>query len=196
MWNINNCTFKILILYIFFYTLGKWIDESAETHPVSESGKARVIIEREWLNFGATNKIPTQVFRLSGIYGPDRNYLIDLRAGRARSIYKKDHMFNRIHVKDIAGVVFASMCQSQTKHGEIFNVTDNLPAGSHEVMEYAASLLKIEPPVRIDFETAEISPRMREFYNSSKRIKNDKIKSLLGKELLFPTYKEGLKSLL
>jgi nucleoside-diphosphate-sugar epimerase len=175
---------------------GKWIDETAETNPVSESGHSRVAIEKEWVKFGAENKIATQVFRLSGIYGPDRNYLIDLKAGRARSIYKKDQIFNRIHVKDIAGSVFAAMSLEKPAHGEIYNVSDDLPAASHEVMEYGASLLGIEPPVRIDYETADISPRMREFYNSSKRIKNDKLKRLLGKELEFPTYKEGLKSLL
>ena len=58
---------------------GKWIDETAETHPVSQSGLARVTIEKEWLKLGEESKIPTQIFRLSGIYGPDRNYLVDLK---------------------------------------------------------------------------------------------------------------------
>ena len=175
---------------------GQWVDETAETNPVSESGRARLVIEKEWIKFGEENKIPAQIFRLSGIYGPDRNYLVDLKAGRARSIYKKDHVFNRIHVSDIAGAVFAAMNLENPKQGEIFNVTDDLPAGSHEVMEYAASLLGINPPERINFDTADISPRMKEFYNSSKRIKNDRLKKVLGKDLEFPTFKEGLKSLL
>ena len=172
---------------------GKWIDESAETHPVSESGKSRVAIEKNWLKLGQEAKIPTQIFRLAGIYGPDRNYLIDLKANKARSIYKKGHVFNRIHVRDIAEVVYASMINP--KDGEIYNVCDNEPAGSHEVVEYASELLGKEAPLRIEFDTADISPRMKEFYNSSKRIKNDKIKALLGKELTYPTYREGLKSL-
>ena len=82
------------------------------------------------------------------------------------------------------------------KHGEVYNVCDNEPAGSHEVMEYGAKLLNMEPPVRIDYDTVDLPPRMKEFYNSSKRIKNEKILALLGKQLNYPTYREGLTSLL
>ena len=173
---------------------GQWIDESAETEPVRESGRLRVTIEQQWLKFGLEHNIPAHVFRLAGIYGPNRNCLSDLKANKARPIYKKDHVFNHIHVTDIGQVLYASMINPL--QGEVYNVCDDEPTGYPEVIEYGAQLLNMQPPERIDFETADISPRMREFYNSSKRIRNDKIKKLLGKELTYPTYRQGLQACL
>ena len=78
---------------------GKWIDESAETHLVSESGRSRLVVEKEWLHLGEEAKIPTHILRLAGIYGPDRNYLGDLKANKARCIYKKGKVeYRRINI--------------------------------------------------------------------------------------------------
>lgn len=169
---------------------GAWIDESDIPTPENETGKARINAEKGWLEFGKKFSIPTAVFRLAGIYGPERNYLLDIKMNRARIIDKKGHVFNRIHVEDIANILYASMVSP--KAGEVYNVCDNEPASPVDVANYAAGLLKMNPPEPIAFEKADLSGRMKEFYNSSKRIRNNKVKELLGKELTYPTYREGL----
>ena len=51
-------------------------------------------------------------------------------------------------------------------------------------------------PEAINFEDADMTPMGRSFYAESKKVRNDKIKSDLGVELLYPDYKSGLKALL
>ena len=60
------------------------------------------------------------MFRLAGIYGPERNYLLDIKMNRARIIDKKGHVFNRIHVEDIANILYSSMVIP--KAGVVLNV--------------------------------------------------------------------------
>jgi hypothetical protein len=57
-------------------------------------------------------------------------------------------------------------------------------------------LLGAAPPPKIDFETANLPEMVRSFYAESKRVRNDKIKSDLGVNLLYPTYQAGLQALL
>ena len=113
--------------------------------------------------------MPVAVLRLSGIYGPGRNALVNLRDGTAKRLIKKDQVFNRIHVDDIAGALWHL---AERKRGGIFNVTDDLPAPPQDVVTYAASLMGVEPPPEIPFETAELSPMARSFYGENKRVSN------------------------
>jgi hypothetical protein len=46
------------------------------------------------------------------------------------------------------------------------------------------------------YEDAEMTPMARSFYAENKRVRNDRIKTELGVKLLYPTYREGLQSLL
>ena len=63
-------------------------------------------------------------------------------------------------------------------------------------MEYACSLLGVEPPPLEPYEKADLSPTARGFYTTNKRISNKKIKQELGVHLQYPDYRSGLKSLL
>ena len=63
-------------------------------------------------------------------------------------------------------------------------------------MAYAAELLGVEPPPEQPYETAELSPMARTFYKDNRRVRNERIKRELGVRLAYPTYREGLQSLL
>lgn len=173
---------------------GNWVDETSETNPSSSQGKARLNAEHQWLSLANSTGLPVHIFRLAGIYGPGRNVLKDLSSGTAQRIFKDNVVFSRIHVADIAQVLKASM---KTPHpGRIYNVADNLPAPSHEVIAYGAELLRMDPPPLIPFEEANLTPMGQSFYLESKRVRNQRILSELIPSLLYPTYKEGLRSLL
>ena len=103
-------------------------------------------------------------------------------------------MFSRIHVEDIASVLEASIAQPHA--GAIYNVADDEPAAPDEVVAYAAKLIGVEPPPEVDFAEADLTPMARSFYEGSRRIGNQRIKSELGVKLRYPTYREGLASLL
>lgn len=175
---------------------GGWVDEDTPTNPASERGKRRVAAEHAWLAWGAAVSVPVQIFRLAGIYGPGRNQIQSLREGSARRIVKPGQVFSRIHVEDIAAILEASI--ERPNAGAIYNVCDDEPAPPHEVIEYAAGLLKMAPPPLEMFEEAarSMSEMALSFYTESKRVKNDRIKTELGVRLDFPTYREGLQALL
>jgi nucleoside-diphosphate-sugar epimerase len=172
---------------------GGWIDEATEVSPGQERSRIRAAAEQAWLTFGASRGIALHIFRLSGIYGPQRNQLVQLAAGTARRIVKPGQMFNRIHVADIAAVIEASLAHPRS--GAIYNVSDNEPAPPQDVVAFAARLCGIEPPPEIPFESAELSAMGRSFFGESKRVRNDLIRQELGVDLRYPTYREGLTAL-
>ncbi len=172
---------------------GALIDETAMLKPSNERTKARVVAESGWLSFGAEIGVPTQVFRLAGIYGPGRSAFDKIRDGTARRVIKPGQVFNRVHVEDIATVLEASIAHPHA--GGIYNVADDEPAAPDEVIAYAAELLGVAPPPAVPFEAAELSSMARSFYSDSRRIDNARIKSELGVRLAYPNYRDGLRAI-
>jgi len=173
---------------------GSWVDETTAPKPNSERTAARVEAEAAWLEFGEEIGVPTHVFRLAGIYGPGRSAFDKLIAGTARRIKKDGQVFSRIHVEDIGNVLEASIAKPRA--GAIYNVADDEPAAPDAVVAYAAELLGVAPPPEVDFAEADLSPMARSFYEGSRRIANQRIKSELGVKLRYPTYREGLAALI
>ncbi len=172
---------------------GEWVTEESEIHPTTEMGIRRLQAEKEWLDLLKHNPAcPLHVFRLSGIYGPGRNVIDQLRHGTAHRYDRDDVLFSRIHVADIAGLLKASM--ENPTPGAVYNLSDNHPSSSREVVEYGAELLKISPPPLVSW--TEASPQMQEFYRDSKKVDGRKILDHLNVTLQFPEYRSGLKSFL
>jgi len=169
---------------------GEWIDELSPLAPSTARGRLRLVAEKQWTALG----LPAHIFRLAGIYGPARNQLVSLREGAARRIVKPGQVFSRIHVEDIARVLAASIARPNP--GAVYNVCDNEPAPSQDIITYAAALLGIDPPPEIPFATADLSPMAKSFYAESKRVSNKRIHEELYVTLAYPTYREGLKALL
>ena len=71
-----------------------------------------------------------------------------------------------------------------------------MPARPAEVVAFAAGLLGVAPPPLEPFETADLSPMARSFYDDNKRVRNDRIKRELGVTLRYPDYEAGLRALL
>ena len=170
---------------------GAWVDEETLCKPVSKRSIARMEAENLWQDLCQKADIPLAILRLSGIYGPGRNTFENYKKGTARRLIKKDQVFNRIFVDDIAG---ATELLIKDNTPGIFNVTDNEPAPPQDVVAYAAELLGIDAPDEIDFETADLSPMARSFYGENKRVSNAKIKQL-GYEFQQPNYRAALEYL-
>jgi len=173
---------------------GDWVDETAETRPSSARGSKRAKAETQWLKLRRLAGIPINIFRLAGVYGPGRSTLDTVRAGNTKRVYKEGHAFNRIHVDDITQSLIASM--DQPKPGDIYNLADDSPSPSHELIDYACQLIGMESPPLLTYDDDDnMSPMARSFYKDNKRIKNDKIKNKLGITLKHPDYKSGLDAI-
>jgi nucleoside-diphosphate-sugar epimerase len=171
---------------------GEWVDEASPVAPTMPRTRRRVAAEGRWLASG----LPVHLFRLAGIYGPGpaRNPLDAVRSGTARRIVKPGQMFGRIHRDDIVQVLCASIARPNP--GAIYNLADDEPAPPQDVVAYACALLGTAPPPEIPYEEADLSPMARSFYADNRRICNARIKEELGVILRYPTYREGLESLL
>lgn len=172
---------------------GGWVDEESELRATSDRGQRRIAAERAWLEWGRAHGVAVHVFRLAGIYGPGRSAIDQVRRGTARRIIKAGHLFSRIHVEDIATVLEASIARPDG--GAVYNVCDDEPAASADVVAYACMLLGVEPPAGVPFAEAELSPMAKSFWADNRRVRNDRIKAELGATLAFPNYRSGLRAI-
>lgn len=168
---------------------GEWVDECGRTNPISPNGKARLKAENSWISFHKSNKLPVQIFRLSGIYSNEKNILVRLKSGDVKLVNKKNHYFSRIHVEDIANILFLSMFKF--KSAEIYNLADDKPTPSEEIILYGAEILGIQNLKKIEVNEIE-SEMLKSFYKESKKVNNKKIKNYFDYNLKFPSYVEGL----
>ena len=168
---------------------GDWVDETTPLAPTTARGAARVQAEADWTALG----LPLHIFRLAGIYGPGRGPFEKVRDGTARRIHKAGQVFSRIHVDDIARVLHGAL---QRPHPGIYNVCDDDPASPEDILGLAADMLGLPPPPIVPYEQAEMTPMARSFYAENKRVRNDRIKTVLGVTLDYPTYREGLAAIL
>jgi nucleoside-diphosphate-sugar epimerase len=168
---------------------GKWVNEESITNPITSNGVDRLSAEKLWLSLNLNKKIPLQVFRLSGIYSNENNILVRLKSGNAKLVNKKNHFFSRIHIEDIANILFESL--SKFKSGEIYNISDDKPTPSEDITLYGAKILNIEKLKTIEIYDIE-SEMLKNFYKDSKKVSNKKMKDFFNYTLKFPTYIEGL----
>ena len=172
---------------------GNWVDESSKTNPTSKSGIDRLNVEKSWLNLAQKKNLALQILRLSGIYSNQNNILTRLKNGKAKIIDKKNQFFSRIHVEDIANILFESLQKFKAK--EIYNVSDDKPASIEEIILYGSKLLNTEKPETVELSSIE-SEMVKNFYKDSKKVSNKKMKEFFNYKLKYPTYVEGLNYVL
>ena len=175
---------------------GGWVDEDTPPRPGNPRGARRVAAEDAWR--AACARVPVDIFRVAGIYGPGRSAFDDLRAGTARRVTKPGHLFGRIHRDDIAAAVLAGMSQDRPPGARILNLADDEPAASADVTAEAARLLGVDPPPAIPF--AEALPGMSamgaSFWAENRRVRSARTQDALGLRWAYPTYREGLRAIL
>ena len=167
-------------------TGGAWVDECAPVGSGRRSARARA--DARWLQLGA------RVFRLPGIYGPQRSVIERLRAGTAHRIALAGQVFSRVHVEDIAGGIVAAIA-AEVPPGA-YNLADDEPASQNAVVEHACRLLGLPLPRSTTLDEAGLSPMARGFYAESRRVANGKLKRLAGWTPIHPSFREGLAALL
>ena len=173
---------------------GGWAFEDDPLNAASLEGARRVRAERDWLDAGQGMGLTVQIFRLPALYGPGRSPIDRLRDGSARIVRKPGQVFNRLHLDDAVAGLFASM--ARPRPGAAYTLCDDEPAPADTVMEWAAHRLGLPRPPEIDLHDPSVSDAMRRFYLDSKRLSNARAKAELGWQPRYPTWREGLESLL
>jgi nucleoside-diphosphate-sugar epimerase len=165
---------------------GSMVDETAVVEPQSETGQVLASTERILLSATFNSGFPAVVLRVAGIYGPGRGWwLQQFLRGEACLEGEGRRILNMIHRDDVIGCIIAALEEGRV--GEIYNAVDDEPVTQWDLLAWlAATLNKTMPPmVPVD----EAALRRRGV--ASKRISNQKLKSELGYQFKFRTFREG-----
>lgn len=173
---------------------GGWAFEGDALNAATLEGARRAKAERDWLDAGRGMGLTVQIFRLPAFYGPEQNIFQRLRAGTTPLVRKPEQVFNRIHIDDVISGLFASMARPHP--GGIYNLCDDTPSSAEEVVLWAAQRIGMQPPAEVPLDAPSVSDGMRRFYRDNKRISNARAKAELGWRPRYPSYREGLESLI
>ncbi len=173
---------------------GGWIDERSAADATEAAGVQRLLAEAQWRALAGQRSIASAVFRLPGLYGPGRNALVQLAQGRARHVVRPGQVFNRLHVDDLATVIIAAM-RRPARQG-LYLPSDDESAPPQDVLAFAAKLGGFALPPAVAWDDPALSPTLRRFYESNKRIDSRGTREALAWQPRFPSYREGLRDLL
>jgi nucleoside-diphosphate-sugar epimerase len=162
---------------------GGWIDELSEA--CAEGFSGRVMREAEQL--ALTCGIPASVVRLTGIYGPGREWLLRQVGEGYRVAIDPPLYGNRIHADDAAGLL-AHLLQADAQGvalQDCYIGVDDEPAPLHEVVEWLRARLQVT-------HWADQATVRRA---GSKRCSNARAKAL-GWRPVYPSYRDGYAAIL
>ncbi|WP_298185953.1 SDR family oxidoreductase [uncultured Pseudomonas sp.] len=157
---------------------GEWVDESSPAEAESYSGRIMREAEQVALHSG----LPASVIRLTGLYGPGREWLLKQVRQGYRVVSEPPLYANRIHVDDAAGLL-AYLLQADARGvalDDCYIGVDDQPAPLHEVVAWLREQLAVEHWS----ETATVRRA------GSKRCSNARAKAL-GWQPRYPSYREG-----
>ncbi|MDV9033114.1 SDR family oxidoreductase [Pseudomonas sp. RAC1] len=162
---------------------GAWVDERAATEPEAYSGRVMLEAEKLALNSG----MPASVVRLTGIYGPGREWLLSQVRQGYRVAEEPPLYGNRIHADDAAGLL-AFLLQADAG-GQVLQDcyigVDDDPAPLADVVTWLRQYLGI----------TQWSDEQRVRRTGSKRCSNARARAL-GWAPQYPSYKEGYAAIL
>jgi len=169
---------------------GAWVDESWRCNPTSARGSERLKAEAAWLNSG----LPAEVFRLAGIYGPERNILGRLRTGGYKAVqWQPPHYSSRIHIDDIVAALIAAM--HKPRAGRIVNLADDLPMPHADYVTELARMVGAPMPALLSEQEGkqQLSPMALAFFRDNKRVSNRLLHQELLPQLTYPDFRAGMR---
>jgi nucleoside-diphosphate-sugar epimerase len=162
---------------------GEWVDEKSETVATGYSGRLMLEAEQVALNSG----IPASILRLTGIYGPGREWLLTQVRRGYRVAVEPPLYGNRIHADDAAGLLAFLLEKDRqgVKLDDFYIGVDDAPAPLAEVVGWLREYLGVT-------EWADDASVRR---TGSKRCSNARVKAL-GWTPKYPSFREGYAAIL
>jgi nucleoside-diphosphate-sugar epimerase len=161
-----------------------WIDEDT---PVAndDAPMSSVRADEAAVDSFPADRLRTIVLRLAPVYGPGRGVRERLRKGKYQILDDGEHATSRIHVDDAVRVVLAA--DERAPSGSKFLVADDEPTTQGAYAAWLCERLGLEaPPSRRLYE-----PGGQHVVHRNRKIRNTRLKTALGIELLYPSFREG-----
>lgn len=174
---------------------GVVVTEQMSTQDCSES--ALLLLESERIIQEQQSLFQNHyIFRLAGIYGPQRHYLLDqLKAGTSIIAGRGDYHLNLIHCKDAVNALLIALHTDINVESGIFNLSDGNPSFKNELVYYLASKLGVRQPV-FDPNATSLRVRHRKGSMPDRIIANDKLIESFGWQPIFPDFRSGYEAIL
>ena len=160
-----------------------WIDEAT---PVANDDPpmANILIDENEIA-ACRFELRTVILRLAPVYGPGRGVRERLLQNTYKILDDGEHAISRIHVDDVVRVVFAA--EHHAPSGARYLVADDEPTTQGDYARWLCERMAIAmPPSRRMLEPG--APRVA---HRNRRIRNAQLKTALGLELHYPTFREG-----
>jgi nucleoside-diphosphate-sugar epimerase len=171
---------------------GALVDETSAPAPATDRARRRLDAETQLARWSAERSASLAILRVPGIYAADRLPLDRLRAGMPALRAEDDVFTNHIHADDLAAIV--TLALERTDAEGVFNASDDSAVRMGDWFDLVADRHGLERPHRISRERAraELPAMLLSFMSESRRLKNDRMKQVLGARLRYPTVFEGV----
>ena len=181
---------NIIIYYSATSVYGTGIvDESSKPAPKYKRGLTRLSCEKEWIKVNSQ----TSLFRISGIYGPDRHPMIKFLNGDNEIIVKQDYISNRIHVEDLS-LLTIHFLNNKCKE-KILNISDQKKVSNYEAIKFVCNELNLVEPKVVKYDPKKVSKMLKSFYEVNRTVKSNIINIKINYEFKYPDYKLALLGL-
>ncbi len=194
----SACIVHISSTGVYGDQAGDWTYECSPTRPLRPSAKA--LLEAEDLLRSSSAGPRSIVLRLAGIYGPGRIPLLENLRRATPLPGAADAVINLIHVDDAVTAVL--LANDKAARPNLFNVSDGHPVTRAAFYSELARILSLrgpqaEHPIQnVGSGVPESGPGVAANRGMGhKRVSNDKICRELGFSCRYPTYREGLLSI-
>ena len=158
------------------------VDEATPPAPASPSAEVLVLAERLVLGASAPG-LRTLLLRLSGLYGPGRNWPVERVRGGQIALGPGDGTWlNLCHLDDAVASIVAALERGES--GRIYHGSDAEPVRRRDLAAWVADRLGIPTPRLPD---GAGGPRLPD-----RRIRADRSRAELGVTLRYPSFREGL----
>lgn len=173
---------------------GSLVTEQTPAVPSSAMGKRRLDAENCFREYAGAAGVPLVILRVSGIYGPGRLPLMQIRQGQPLLAEGESGPSNRIHADDLARICLAAA--EKGVDGEIFNISDGQPSSMTSYFNACADALgePRQPQVSREEARTAMTPLMFSYVSETRVIDPALMFRRLGITLTYPTLKDGLQA--
>ncbi len=193
----ENCPRKI----VYISTSGVYGDcgealvtEETPVNPQTSRARRRVNAENQLSEQAQKLGFDLVILRVTGIYGPGRLPISQLKKGHEVLKPEEAPRTNRIHSLDLVRICLAAMDKGEG--GDVINVCDGQESSMSHYFMAVAEMYDLPQPRQLSWSDAEkvMNPLTLSFLKESRRMSNRKMLEKLDIVLQYPTLAEGLSA--